>query len=216
MYFLYLFYDQQLISFRYAPNTVAQITANEVPKLSETFTVKPSSIPSVVAEQVVRPPLIRDQVWSGCIFAVGIAKFLATAQPVSGIANFMCDEVPDTIPVNGRLMPQQVLTYIDRLKDKESSSKEVTIVALFPASPDDHKSYSMLFQYLNSRDRYGVATLANPTKNIKDGYLIPYSANSSVPSALLPFDGPGKFSVDYVLMKCVLEIILTMFKVTCC
>lgn len=88
-----------------------------------------------------------------------------------------------------------MLTYIERLKEKETSSKEVAIVSLTPSSADDGKSYMMLFQYLSSRNRFGVATVANPSRNIKDGYLMPFVANERIPAALLPFDGPGKFAL---------------------
>jgi len=53
--------------------------------------------------------------------------------------------------------------------------------------------YSQLFSYLSVRNRCGVVSSWGSL--VKDLYIIPLSANSAIPSALLPFSGPGKHSV---------------------
>ena len=53
--------------------------------------------------------------------------------------------------------------------------------------------YSQLFSYLSVRNRCGV--VSSWGSQVKDLYIVPLPANSAVPSALLPFSGPGKHSV---------------------
>lgn len=53
--------------------------------------------------------------------------------------------------------------------------------------------YSQLFSYLSVRNRCGV--VSSWGSQIKDLYIIPLAASSPIPSALLPFSGPGKSNV---------------------
>ena len=49
--------------------------------------------------------------------------------------------------------------------------------------------YSQLFSYLSVRNRCGV--VSNWGVHVKDLYIVPLSASNAIPSALLPFSGPG-------------------------
>jgi len=51
--------------------------------------------------------------------------------------------------------------------------------------------YSQLFSYLSIRNRCGV--VSSWGSQVKDLYIVPLSAGSAIPSALLPFSGPGKY-----------------------
>ena len=53
--------------------------------------------------------------------------------------------------------------------------------------------YSQLFSYLSVRNRCGV--VSSWGSQVKDLYIVPLTAGSAVPPALLPFSGPGKHSV---------------------
>lgn len=59
-----------------------------------------------------------------------------------------------------------------------------------PATEEEEVAYVSLFSYFSSRGRFGV--VANSSRSIKDVYLVPLSANESIPSILQPFEGPGE------------------------
>jgi len=69
--------------------------------------------------------------------------------------------------------------------------QEVTVIRLQAAEGDG--PYSQLFSYLSVRNRCGV--VSSWGSQVKDLYIVPLPANSAVPSALLPFSGPGKHNV---------------------
>ena len=62
--------------------------------------------------------------------------------------------------------------------------------------------YSQLFSYLSVRNRCGV--VSSWGSQVKDLYIIPLSANSPVPSAVLPFSGPGKLNLR--IQRCHLSV----------
>jgi len=66
--------------------------------------------------------------------------------------------------------------------------QEIAVV-YFKASPGNEDGFSQLFVYLQERRR--CAVLGSIGAAIKDMYIWPLSDNSSLPSVLLPFDGPG-------------------------
>lgn len=73
--------------------------------------------------------------------------------------------------------------------------QEICVVRFTPVTEEDQISYALLFAYFSSRKRYGVA--ANNMKQVKDLYLIPLGSSDKVPHHLVPFDGPGKYSLEY-------------------
>lgn len=68
--------------------------------------------------------------------------------------------------------------------------QELSLIRFYPASDEEEVAYVSLFSYFNSRRRFGV--VSNISNNIKDLYLIPICAYESIPSELLPIEGPGK------------------------
>ncbi|XP_012874642.1 PREDICTED: PHD finger protein 3 isoform X1 [Dipodomys ordii] len=126
-------------------------------------------------------------IWKGFINMPSVAKFVTKAYPVSGSPEFLTEDLPDSIQVGGRISPQTVWDYVEKIK--ASGTKEICVVRFTPVTEEDQISYTLLFAYFSSRKRYGVA--ANNMKQVKDMYLIPLGAADKIPHPLVPFDGPG-------------------------
>ncbi|KAM5325024.1 PHD finger protein 3 isoform 3-T3 [Glossophaga mutica] len=126
-------------------------------------------------------------IWKGFINMPSVAKFVTKAYPVSGSAEYLTEDLPDSIQVGGRISPQTVWDYVEKIK--ASGTKEICVVRFTPVTEEDQISYTLLFAYFSSRKRYGVA--ANNMKQVKDMYLIPLGATDKIPHPLVPFDGPG-------------------------
>ncbi|XP_013399494.1 death-inducer obliterator 1-like, partial [Lingula anatina] len=127
-----------------------------------------------------------NSVWKGFVFHPDLPKFFTVAYKVSGPTDFLNNDLPDTIHVVGRIVPEQIFDYLDKLRN--SSSRDIIIIRLEPPNEEEKNSYVQFYSYLNSRSRCGVVANHNP--HIKDMYLIPLASHSRVPSVLLPFDGP--------------------------
>ncbi|KAH0622064.1 hypothetical protein JD844_024006, partial [Phrynosoma platyrhinos] len=126
-------------------------------------------------------------IWKGFINMPSVAKFVIKAYPISGSFESLTEDLPDSIQVGGRISPQTVWEYVDKIK--ASGTKEICVVRFTPVTEEDQISYALLFAYFSSRKRYGVA--ANNMKQIKDLYIIPLGASDKIPHQLVPFDGPG-------------------------
>ncbi|XP_062981088.1 PHD finger protein 3 isoform X2 [Elgaria multicarinata webbii] len=126
-------------------------------------------------------------IWKGLINMPSVAKFVIKAYPISGSFESLTEDLPDSIQVGGRISPQTVWEYVDKIK--ASGTKEICVVRFTPVTEEDQISYTLLFAYFSSRKRYGVA--ANNMKQIKDLYIIPLGAFDKIPHQLVPFDGPG-------------------------
>ncbi|XP_057594473.1 PHD finger protein 3 isoform X1 [Hippopotamus amphibius kiboko] len=126
-------------------------------------------------------------IWKGFINMPSVAKFVTKAYPVSGSPEYLTEDLPDSIQVGGRISPQTVWDYVEKIK--ASGTKEICVVRFTPVTEEDQISYTLLFAYFSSRKRYGVA--ANNMKQVKDMYLIPLGAMDKIPHPLVPFDGPG-------------------------
>ncbi|XP_056117277.1 death-inducer obliterator 1 [Rhinichthys klamathensis goyatoka] len=125
--------------------------------------------------------------WKGFLNMPTVAKFVTKGYLISGSAEFLKEDLPDTIQVGGRILPQTVWEYVDLIKTSEA--KELSLIRFHPASEEEEVAYVSLFSYFNSRRRFGV--VSNICKHIKDLYLIPLSTKQSIPAALLPIEGPG-------------------------
>ncbi|XP_054857307.1 PHD finger protein 3 isoform X2 [Eublepharis macularius] len=126
-------------------------------------------------------------IWKGFINMPSVAKFVIKAYPISGSFENLTEDLPDSIQVGGRISPQTVWEYVEKIK--ASGTKEICVVRFTPVTEEDQISYTLLFAYFSSRKRYGVA--ANNMKQIKDLYIIPLGASDKIPHQLVPFDGPG-------------------------
>uniref|UniRef100_A0A8C8D905 TFIIS central domain-containing protein n=1 Tax=Oncorhynchus tshawytscha TaxID=74940 RepID=A0A8C8D905_ONCTS len=129
----------------------------------------------------------QEVVWKGFLNMISVAKFVTKGYLVSGPSEYLKEDLPDTIQLGGRIMPQTVWDYIGRVKT--SVTKELCVIRFHPATEEEEVAYVSLFSYFSSRRRFGV--VANNSRSIKDIYLIPLSAKESIPSKLQPFEGSG-------------------------
>ncbi|CAL8325239.1 unnamed protein product [Merluccius merluccius] len=125
--------------------------------------------------------------WKGFLNMLSVAKFMTKGYVVSGSGEILKAELPDTIQIGGRILPQTVWDYVERVKT--SVTKELCVVRFHPATEEEEVAYVSLFSYFSSRRRFGV--VANSSRNVKDMYLVPISAREAVPSILQPIEGAG-------------------------
>ncbi|XP_058507227.1 PHD finger protein 3 isoform X1 [Solea solea] len=125
--------------------------------------------------------------WRGFIHMHSVAKLVTKAFPISGILDNLTEDLPDSIQVGGRISPQTVWDYLEKIR--ATGTKEVCLIRFSPETDEDEISYTLLYAYFSSRRRFGV--VSNNRKQVKDMYLIPLGATEKVPHQLVPFDGPG-------------------------
>ncbi|XP_018121011.1 PHD finger protein 3 isoform X2 [Xenopus laevis] len=126
-------------------------------------------------------------IWQGFLNMPSVAKFVIKAYPVSGSLEHLAEDLPESIQVGGRISPQTVWDYVDKIK--ASGTKETCVVRFCPVAEEDQITYTLLYSYFSSRKRYGV--VANNMRQVKDMYLIPLGASEKIPHFFVPFDGPG-------------------------
>ncbi|XP_069678239.1 death-inducer obliterator 1 isoform X2 [Periplaneta americana] len=126
-------------------------------------------------------------VWKGFVNMPDVAKFFTTVQVVSGDSQNLCKDLPDTVDIVGRIIPETVWDYISKMK--KSGTKEILVIRLTAANDEEKIPYITLYTYLNIRNRLGV--VGNVSKMIKDFYIMPLASHNPVPQVLLPLDGPG-------------------------
>ncbi|XP_053317048.1 PHD finger protein 3 [Spea bombifrons] len=126
-------------------------------------------------------------IWKGFLNMPSVAKVVVKAYPVSGSLEHLTEDLPESIQVGGRISPQTVWDYVDKIK--ASGTKETCLVRFCPVTEEDQISYTLLYSYFSSRKRYGV--VANNMRLVKDMYLIPLGASEKIPHLFVPFDGPG-------------------------
>ncbi|XP_078479204.1 death-inducer obliterator 1-like, partial [Lampetra planeri] len=129
----------------------------------------------------------QDFVWKGFLSMLTVARFVTKGYLVSGSGETLKTDLPDTIQIGGRIMPQTVWDYVAKLKT--SVTKELCVIRFQPATEEEEVAYVSLFSYFSSRGRFGV--ISNNSRSIKDVYLVPLSARESIPSILQPLEGPG-------------------------
>uniref|UniRef100_A0A131XSG6 Putative microtubule-associated protein futsch n=3 Tax=Ixodes ricinus TaxID=34613 RepID=A0A131XSG6_IXORI len=131
-----------------------------------------------------------SSVWKGFISMQEVSKFVTSAYKVSGPTDFLSQDIPDTINVCGRIIPDQVWDYLSKIK--QSGNKELLVIRFQPANEEEKKPYRELYGYLNSRKRCGV--VGGLSRMLKDFYILPLPSHSPVPTVLMPFEGPGLMS----------------------
>lgn len=130
-----------------------------------------------------------DTCWSGNIRMLDVGKFFATAKPVSGNPSFMQDDVNQNLLVCGRIKPEQVMSYIKKLKS--TSKNQIISIQFYPASDNDKTTYNHLFDYLYTKNRCGVIESSNHGQTLKDFYIVPIHEGGNIPDVLRPIQGPG-------------------------
>ncbi|XP_015273362.1 PREDICTED: PHD finger protein 3 [Gekko japonicus] len=159
----------------------------ELPDLTHASATTPRSDTTGTVESETLFLARLNFIWKGFINMPSVAKFVIKAYPISGSFENLTEDLPDSIQVGGRISPQTVWEYVEKIK--ASGTKEICVVRFTPVTEEDQISYTSLFAYFSSRKRYGVA--ANNMKQIKDLYIIPLGASDKIPHQLVPFDGPG-------------------------
>ncbi|OWR47744.1 Death-inducer obliterator 1 [Danaus plexippus plexippus] len=127
-------------------------------------------------------------VWNGCINMVDVARFYVAAHEVSGNAVDLEDDLTPELDIVGRINPDTVWDYIAKMK--RAGNKDIVLLKLQAANDEERMQYIALYSYLSSRNRLGVVKVTN-TATVKDFYIVPLPANTSLPDVLLPLDGPG-------------------------
>lgn len=124
-------------------------------------------------------------IWSGTINMIDVATFQISTIPFSGDSSNIEKDFPKELDVVGRIIPETVWDYIDKVK----RTKEIIMVRFQPHSDEDDIAYNKFLQYLDSRKRLGVIKSSSPV--VKDFYILPLLSYKSLPSVLLPINGPG-------------------------
>uniref|UniRef100_A0A667ZXP4 Death inducer-obliterator 1 n=1 Tax=Myripristis murdjan TaxID=586833 RepID=A0A667ZXP4_9TELE len=181
------------------PVNTAQSQSSLYTPLKDTSPTPPLPPPSSLPQTSVLPksilmkpsssadPRLYEIFWKGFLNMLNVAKFVTKGYLVSGSAENLKADLPDTIQIGGRIMPQTVWEYVARLKT--SVNKELCVIRFHPATEEEEVAYVSLFSYFSSRGRFGV--VANSSRCIKDIYLVPLSAKEAIPSILEPLEGPG-------------------------
>ena len=94
--------------------------------------------------------------------------------------------LPKKLQCQGRIKPEQVWDYVDKLE--LSTSKQVVITLFEFANEDAEVDFISLFTYFNSRQRCGVLG-GGGDHGMKDMYLVPIAAEAELPKSL----GPGTY-----------------------
>ncbi|XP_016979137.2 death-inducer obliterator 1 isoform X1 [Drosophila rhopaloa] len=118
--------------------------------------------------------------WSGPLKMIDVTEFEMTMYPVQGNCHQMGKLMPNQLDVIGRITRVNVWEYIKKLK--KSPTKEVVIVNIFPASPNDTFKFDLFFDYLDSRERLGV--MGVDSDQIRDFYIFPLGTGDELPPAL--------------------------------
>uniref|UniRef100_A0A6G1SPS6 PHD finger protein 3 n=1 Tax=Aceria tosichella TaxID=561515 RepID=A0A6G1SPS6_9ACAR len=165
--------------------TAQQVIDEKIHKVEEMITSSDPSPKRISNES--EPNNIDDQCWSGTITMSEVGRFSARARPVSGDVNFMRNEISQTLMVCGRIAPDQVTSYLKKLKS--TTKNQIFLVQLYPLTENDKASFNLFYDYLYTRNRCGVIT-ANGT-SLKDFYIQPLHQGASIPEVLKPINGPG-------------------------
>lgn len=123
--------------------------------------------------------------WVGTLTMIDIATFRISVHGVSGDCESIKHELPAELDVVGRIIPDTVWEYIDKIK----KNKEILIIRLSAATEEDNDAYYELYKYLYTKKRLGVIKTAS--RSVKDFYVFPLASHKSLPSVLQSIDGQG-------------------------
>lgn len=132
-----------------------------------------------------------DIVWRGAVTMDSIAKFPAVAKLIGGA------DISQTIPwsdilqkdlrVAGRIDQEKANEYLCSLR--YSPPTDVVVVNVTPTGEAAAQGFSELFDYFQSKNRYGVLTNKG-VGNIRDTYLVPIPPNpGSLPDFIINLEG---------------------------
>lgn len=184
-------YRTEMSTFESEYDTSKQLDS-DIPLPESTYTPIAKQDKTSEAESDQEPSSTVDNstaiVWSGCINMVDVARFYVAAHEVSGSSVDLEDDLSTELDIVGRINPDTVWDYITKMR--KTSNKDIVILKLQTANDEEKMQYIALYSYLSSRNRLGVVKVSNMT-TVKDFYIVPLPANTSLPPALLPLDGPN-------------------------
>ncbi|XP_029427774.1 SPOC domain-containing protein 1 isoform X2 [Rhinatrema bivittatum] len=123
--------------------------------------------------------------WEGSIQMFSIKKFGVKAYLVSGCSSSLLSQVlPQVIESRGFILPATVWEYVDHIWPAEA--KAMSLIRFNSNSSRDSQAYTMLYSYLNSKQRYGTVN-----SDRMDIYIMPLPAFQPIPSKLRSLAGPG-------------------------
>lgn len=132
-------------------------------------------------------PMGQEPLWKGAINMIDVAHIAINAYEVTGDCAGLGEELPKSLDIVGRISPTTVWEYIGKMKT--SNSKSISVLRLTATTMEERNAYLSLYSYLSIRQRLGVVKCVN--KRVKDFYILPLTAHSAIPEALLPLTGPG-------------------------
>ncbi|KAI9048834.1 hypothetical protein LZ554_007665 [Drepanopeziza brunnea f. sp. 'monogermtubi'] len=119
-------------------------------------------------------PADPDVVWSGIVTMDSVASFPASAKHVAGMAYETSADwekyLQKDLKVAGRIDQEKANEYLCSLR--YSPPTDVVVVEILPAGEHARKQFLELYNYFETRKRFGVLTNKGPG-NIRDTYLVP-------------------------------------------
>ncbi|KAG4439163.1 hypothetical protein IFR05_005362 [Cadophora sp. M221] len=140
-------------------------------------------------------PTDPDVVWQGTVTMDSIAKFSATAKHVAGFSekipeNILAswrDNLQKDLKIAGRIDQDRANEYLCSLR--YSPPTDVAVVSITPSGESPGVDFYALYDYFESRKRYGVLTNKG-LGNIRDTYLVPVPPNpGSLPDFITNLEG---------------------------
>lgn len=132
-----------------------------------------------------------DIIWRGAVTMDSIAKFPAVAKHIGGAdisrAIPWSDVLQKDLRVAGRIDQEKANEYLCSLR--YSPPTDVVIVNITPTGEAAAQGFSELYDYFQSKNRYGVLTNKG-VGNIRDTYLVPIPPNpGNLPDFITSLEG---------------------------
>ncbi|CAL3969580.1 unnamed protein product [Diplocarpon coronariae] len=123
-------------------------------------------------------PADPEVIWQGCVTMESVARFPATAKYVAGKHHGSLEEwakyLTKDLRIAGRIDPDKANEYLCGMR--YSPPTDVVVVEIIPSGEAASNSFQDLYNYFQSRRRYGVLTNKG-LGNIRDTYLVPVPPN---------------------------------------
>ncbi|XP_078536782.1 SPOC domain-containing protein 1 isoform X3 [Lissotriton helveticus] len=138
----------------------------------------------MMVRNLLQKPIQDNVVWSGFLKMFSLKKFHAKASHVSGYGSNLCQALPEVIEAQSCILPEAVWEYVDKIWPAES--KDMSIMRFIPSDTKDAHAYSLLYAYLNNKQRYGIISC-----KVMEAFVVPLASYQPIPAKLHPQGGPG-------------------------
>ncbi|XP_037955902.1 uncharacterized protein LOC119685630 [Teleopsis dalmanni] len=170
--------------------TFSEVIDIEIDDESTSTTISPPQDPYVQYSAIKTSSRNSPIMWAGNINMIDVASFQIIIQPVVGNAINLGKFLPKELDVVGRIDPNTVWDYISKIK--KSPNKEIVIIRILPTCESETSAYTILYQYLEKRNRLGVIKTTAP--QIKDFYIIPLECGKQLPDIIRPVEDNDFFA----------------------